>query len=199
MRPDEADEASTDAAMTRLWRNVGRTMAEFSVLDRLWAAGRIAVAGLEHLDAARATGTPLMFLGVHLGNWETIRRSRCWRRACRGEHRSMRAGNRFDHMPRQSRARPSRRRTSWRGPMPPSEAFISLTQEKAGHRDVCRRTRARPRVGAGLRAAAAARTAISANAVRLARLAGAIIVPLYSVRVHGQARFRGDDTAGRLS
>ncbi|MBV1699942.1 MAG: hypothetical protein KGQ47_16510, partial [Hyphomicrobiales bacterium] len=49
IRPDQADAASVDAAMRNLWRSVSRTMAEFSVLHRLWPAGRIAVEGLEHL------------------------------------------------------------------------------------------------------------------------------------------------------
>ena len=40
----------------RLWRNVGRTMAEYSVIDRRWEAGRMEVEGTEHADAARALG-----------------------------------------------------------------------------------------------------------------------------------------------
>src|SRR3974390_2201924 len=39
LRPNEGDRPSVNAAMTRLWRCVSRTMVEFSVLDRLWAAG----------------------------------------------------------------------------------------------------------------------------------------------------------------
>lgn len=58
--------------MREAWRQVGRIMAEFSVLDRLWPAGRIAVDGIDHVHAARATGRPVMIVGVHVGNWETI-------------------------------------------------------------------------------------------------------------------------------
>ena len=47
-------------------------MAEFSTLDRLWAAGRIRVEGVEHLAAARAAGKPILIMGLHLGNWEVI-------------------------------------------------------------------------------------------------------------------------------
>jgi KDO2-lipid IV(A) lauroyltransferase len=61
-----------DRAMRRLWRSVARTMAEFSVLPRLWAESRIAVEGLHHLQAARAAGRPLLIAGLHLGNWEVI-------------------------------------------------------------------------------------------------------------------------------
>jgi|SRR5579864_5724579 len=60
------------AAVMRLFDNVGRVMLEFSVLDRLWAEGRIAVAGSEHFLAARAAGRPVIVMGLHLGNWETI-------------------------------------------------------------------------------------------------------------------------------
>jgi KDO2-lipid IV(A) lauroyltransferase len=72
LRPEQSDPASIDAAMGRLWRSVSRTMTEFSVLDRLWDAGRIAVDGIEHMDATRAAGKPILVACVHLGNWETI-------------------------------------------------------------------------------------------------------------------------------
>lgn len=72
LRPEAADAAAEDAAMRRLWRSVSRTMCEFSVLHRLWDAGRIEVAGVEHMDAARAAGKPILVACVHLGNWEAI-------------------------------------------------------------------------------------------------------------------------------
>ncbi|MBV9969829.1 MAG: hypothetical protein JO228_07590, partial [Xanthobacteraceae bacterium] len=72
LRPEAADRRSVDAAMDRLWRNVGRTMHEYSVIDRLWAAGRIAVSGIEHLHEARDRGKPILVAPVHLGNWETV-------------------------------------------------------------------------------------------------------------------------------
>jgi Kdo2-lipid IVA lauroyltransferase/acyltransferase len=72
LRPEASDPASVDAAMNRLWRSVSRTMCEFSVLDRLWDAGRITVEGIEHMDAVRAAGKAILVACVHLGNWETI-------------------------------------------------------------------------------------------------------------------------------
>ncbi|MGE0629587.1 MAG: lysophospholipid acyltransferase family protein [Hyphomicrobiaceae bacterium] len=72
LRPDEADPAAARDAAYRLWRCVGRTMGEYSVLDRLWQAGRIEVEGVEHLDAARDAGRPRLVMGLHLGNWEAI-------------------------------------------------------------------------------------------------------------------------------
>jgi Kdo2-lipid IVA lauroyltransferase/acyltransferase len=61
IRPEPSDPASIDATMSRLWRSVARTRAELSVLDRLWRAGRIAVEGIEYMDAAHAAGR------THLG------------------------------------------------------------------------------------------------------------------------------------
>lgn len=60
------------ALVDRLFEHVGRVMLEFSVLDRLWSAGRITVVGGEHPLAARAAGRPLLVMGLHLGNWEAI-------------------------------------------------------------------------------------------------------------------------------
>ena len=72
IRPEESDSASIDATMSRLWRSVARTKAELSVLGRLWRAGRIAVEGIEHLDAARAANRPILGVVLHLGNWEAL-------------------------------------------------------------------------------------------------------------------------------
>jgi KDO2-lipid IV(A) lauroyltransferase len=72
LRPESSTPAEVDAAMRRLWRNVARTMAEYSVVDRLWAEGRIAVEGLAHLKAAREAGRPVVLAGLHLANWETL-------------------------------------------------------------------------------------------------------------------------------
>jgi len=72
LRPEQADQVSIDAAMRNLWLSVSRTMAEFSVLHRLWPAGRIDVEGIEHVFAARDTDRPILVALLHLGNWETV-------------------------------------------------------------------------------------------------------------------------------
>ena len=72
LRPEAADAAWLDAAMIRLWCNIGRTMAEYSILERLWDAGRVETQGLEHVAAARESGRPTIVFGLHLGNWELI-------------------------------------------------------------------------------------------------------------------------------
>ena len=61
-----------ETAIRRLFVNIGRVGAEFPTLHRLWAAGRIAVDGAEHLLAARNADKPVIVMGVHTGNWEVI-------------------------------------------------------------------------------------------------------------------------------
>lgn len=61
-----------DRFADRFFAHLGRVMMEFSALDRLWAAGHIAVEGGEHLAAALAAGRPVIVMGVHTGNWEVI-------------------------------------------------------------------------------------------------------------------------------
>jgi len=70
LRPDLADPAKIDATVRRFWSNAGRAMAEFAVLRRLWVSDRVAVTGMDNLEAARATGRPRIGVFLHLGNWE---------------------------------------------------------------------------------------------------------------------------------
>ncbi len=71
LRPDLA--ADAERAMLRVWDNIGRVLAEFSVIERIWASpARVSISGFEHVEAARAAGRPRIFVGVHLGNWELL-------------------------------------------------------------------------------------------------------------------------------
>jgi KDO2-lipid IV(A) lauroyltransferase len=70
LRPDIGDTAEIEATVRRFWSNAGRSMAEFSVLRRLWVSDRVAVTGMDNLEAARATGRPRIGIFLHLGNWE---------------------------------------------------------------------------------------------------------------------------------
>jgi KDO2-lipid IV(A) lauroyltransferase len=71
LRP-EAGAAELGSMQRDLWRHLGRVVAEFCVLDRLWAEGRIEVAGAEHLEAALDSRRPLIFAGLHVGSWEAL-------------------------------------------------------------------------------------------------------------------------------
>lgn len=190
-RPQENDKATVDAAMRRLWRNVGRTMTEFSVLDRMWDAGRIEVVGRENLDAARATGRPLIGLGLHIGNWETIGVA-LLKLGFSGGSIYVPPDNRFD----QVIAARARRRVAGdergailAGQNAAAEAFIMLTKKKQQivlYADELSRGRVwGPAFGRPLRI-----NGNIGNAVRLARLSKGLIVPVYSQRLNEEARFR---------
>lgn len=74
LRPEAADPTWLDRTLRQFWRDVGRTLAEFSVLDQLWSSGRIAVEGADILSGLRSSGRRVIVMAVHLGNWEAIGR-----------------------------------------------------------------------------------------------------------------------------
>jgi len=58
-----------------MWDNLGRTIAEYAHLDRVSIRGthpRVEIAGLEHVDAAKATGKGILFVSGHFANWEVM-------------------------------------------------------------------------------------------------------------------------------
>ena len=75
LRPQESDPAAVKAALRRLWRQIGRSLAECSILDKLWEQGRIKVEGADYLSTARAAGKRVIVVSVHLANWEAIGRT----------------------------------------------------------------------------------------------------------------------------
>ncbi len=71
LRPELAsDPAACEAAVDRLWANIGRTFAEFAVSHRMLRTGRVAIDGRERLDAILGSGRPIVAVFPHLGNWE---------------------------------------------------------------------------------------------------------------------------------
>jgi KDO2-lipid IV(A) lauroyltransferase len=72
--PELGGAARLDIAMDA-WENMGRTMAEYGVLPRLWPNDwrtRISVSGHEPLAALAAQRKPAILFSAHLGNWETL-------------------------------------------------------------------------------------------------------------------------------
>jgi Kdo2-lipid IVA lauroyltransferase/acyltransferase len=62
-----------EAIIREMWENLGRVATEYPNLSRMKALAAdacIEVRGTEHIDAARATGRPLIFFAGHLANWE---------------------------------------------------------------------------------------------------------------------------------
>lgn len=187
LRPADSDPAAVDAAMRRLWRCVGRTMAEFSVLHRLWRAGRIAVTGIEHLEAARAAGRPLLVAALHLGNWETVLVAGI-NRGFRGSGIYLPLENRFDlRLARAARDRyrggqvaagPGALRAALRLLRTGREPFVIFVDELARGRVQA------PAFGRRLR-----RDSNIAYAARLAAMTDAALIPAYCVRLGEAARF----------
>jgi Kdo2-lipid IVA lauroyltransferase/acyltransferase len=61
------------AVIRQMWDNLGRVMAEYPHLAgiKCFVPGtRLAIDGIEHLDAAIARGKPIIFIASHYGNWE---------------------------------------------------------------------------------------------------------------------------------
>jgi len=188
LRPDEADKASVDAAMDRLWRNVGRTMHEFSVLHRLWSAGRIETVDMDHVHRARDQGKPILVTPLHLGNWETVLIAGI----ASGHHGSgiyLVPENRFEHrLANASRARYGARFYA-AGPRSLRDALRELRSRRGPfiiYVDEFVRGRVQaPSFGRPLGA-----DANLAYAVQLAKKTNAALIPAYCLRLNDSARFR---------
>ncbi|MHA7772573.1 lysophospholipid acyltransferase family protein [Roseibium sp. M-1] len=65
-------EVELKAGLDRWWHNIGRTVSEFCVVNRLWKNSHIEVEGLEHLKSVRRSGERPIFVSMHLGTWEAL-------------------------------------------------------------------------------------------------------------------------------
>jgi Kdo2-lipid IVA lauroyltransferase/acyltransferase len=73
LRPDlVATPEAEEASLRLLWRNVGRTYAEFAAIERMVQEGRTVLSDPQRLDEAYAGDRPLILCFVHLGNWEVL-------------------------------------------------------------------------------------------------------------------------------
>lgn len=66
LRPD-LDAAGRHDLALRNFLQIGRTMAEFSCMDRFWEEGRVEIVGRENLP-----GNNVILALLHLGNWEAL-------------------------------------------------------------------------------------------------------------------------------
>lgn len=77
--PEKSD-AELEAILKGVWDNLGRTVAEYPHLQRLWdydpadpkADARIQVAGVDQFVSLRDDGKPALIFSAHLGNWELL-------------------------------------------------------------------------------------------------------------------------------
>lgn len=65
----DLDEASRDKAITGMWDNLGRIIAEYPHLEHL-ALDYTEISGHENLEAALENESGAIFFGAHYGNWE---------------------------------------------------------------------------------------------------------------------------------
>lgn len=69
----EKSPAERQAIAREYWTKIGRTFAEFPLMDRITpATGRVEVVGLERLQALARERTPAVLVSGHLSNWETM-------------------------------------------------------------------------------------------------------------------------------
>jgi KDO2-lipid IV(A) lauroyltransferase len=69
----ELDERERRVILRRMWDNLGRVVAEYPHLAGMrffTPDSPVAIEGLEHVEAARANGRPIIFVSAHYGNWE---------------------------------------------------------------------------------------------------------------------------------
>jgi len=71
----ELSDIKIEALVREVWDTLGRAACEFPLMDRLLEEPdrqRVEIEGREHLDAAVASGKPVLFYGAHIGNWELL-------------------------------------------------------------------------------------------------------------------------------
>lgn len=59
-----------DSLIKRMWQNIGQTMCEYSILDKLWAKGRLDVRNDQGIHECLKRKQAIIFTAAHLGNWE---------------------------------------------------------------------------------------------------------------------------------
>lgn len=60
------------ALLHQMWQNVGQTISEYSIADLLWRDGRVEIKNPDYVLQCRAQGVPMVFVTVHLANWEVV-------------------------------------------------------------------------------------------------------------------------------
>ncbi len=70
--PDK-DEAWRERILKEQWEGLGRSFAEFSMMDRIRpSTGRVELVNAERLHEIARTMTPVVFVSGHLSNWEVM-------------------------------------------------------------------------------------------------------------------------------
>jgi KDO2-lipid IV(A) lauroyltransferase len=183
LRPDVTDPAEVAAAVERMWRNLGRSMVEFSAMPRLHRGDRVAVVGAEHLAAARATNRPRIFLLLHLGAWELIG-PMLLREGESGRHMYQPLTNRFERRIAERVRRPFRHLMISPGTGEARQAIRALSRDKGviilGVDEYIRGRVQAPAFGREI-----SPQANLFSAARLALMSDAVLAPAYVLRTKG--------------
>lgn len=187
LRPDDADDKTTEAALVRLWRCVGRTMAEYSVLGRLLRAGRIEVVGAENMQVP--DDRPRLVMGLHLGNWETIPPALYSLGYGMGQGIYLPPENRFDHWVAVQARKTYGARLVPPGPNATRVALKALKEKSGFFIFVDEFVRGRVHAPSFGRPHELNGSNI-AYVARLAAMTNAVVIPTYAERLGDEARFR---------
>jgi Kdo2-lipid IVA lauroyltransferase/acyltransferase len=69
LRP-ELNEFERDAIAVKMWRNIGQSMTEYSILDKLYAVRKVTLENNHYLQPFIDNKQPVIFIFAHTGNWE---------------------------------------------------------------------------------------------------------------------------------
>ena len=186
LRPQESDPTGRrrdEPAVAQCRAHDARVL----ILDRLWAAGRIEVSDIEHLDRACDQGK-ILVTPVHLGNWEVVLVAGIAMGHC-GSGIYEPPENRFEHrIANTVRARYGARFVA-AGPGSSREAVRELKARKGPFivyiDEFIRGCVQAPSFGRPLRP-----DVNIAYAIRLAAITGAAVIPAYCLRIDDSARFK---------
>ena len=67
--PEKADD-EIEEIIKDVWENLGRTGAEFALIDKL--KDRLTIEGVDYLKNAGKDAKPTLYFSAHLANWETV-------------------------------------------------------------------------------------------------------------------------------
>lgn len=67
--PEHSGNAHEDIAR-QAWENIGRVVFEFPFVNTSEMSKRIEIIGVEHVEQAKETGRPIVFISGHFANWE---------------------------------------------------------------------------------------------------------------------------------
>lgn len=69
LRPD-LSESDREKMLTQMWQNIGRSMSEYSLLDKIYAGKRVSIENDGYLQPFIEHKQSVIFVSAHTGNWE---------------------------------------------------------------------------------------------------------------------------------